>query len=284
MKKNSLYLAIAACSLFLLSCTDEKPNEKIIYAGDRVTIEPYKGVKFDMVFVEGGTFYMGSQNEDSTSINYDPDARPDEAPVHKVTLNGYYIATTEVTQNLWRHVTGDENFSTEWGGQYPAYNISIDETPKFLTRLNRVTGLRFRLPTEAEWEYAARGVKNSQKYKYPGSNNIEDVAWYWQNSNDQLHPVASKNPNELGIYDMSGNVREWCSDWADFYTEEDQVNPKGPSSGHFRIMRGGSRYNNFQLCRTTYRNCQQFYSDDDLTGFRLVLDTAEVNKMLRMQK
>ena len=283
MKKHTLYLIAAVCALLFISCKDDDPNELIIKVGNIVTIEPYKGVKFDMVFVEGGTFYMGSQNEDSEGINYDAEARPDEAPVHKVTLNGYYIATTEVTQNLWRHVTGDENFGAEWGGQYPAYNISFDETHKFFLRLNRVTGLRFRLPTEAEWEYAARGGKNSQKFKYPGSNNIDDVAWYWKNSSDLIHPVASKNPNELGLYDMSGNVREWCSDWADYYSEEDQVNPKGPSSGRFRIMRGGSRYNNFQLCRTTYRNCQYYYTDDNLTGIRIVLDTAEVNKMLRQK-
>ncbi|MBO4741293.1 MAG: SUMF1/EgtB/PvdO family nonheme iron enzyme [Bacteroidales bacterium] len=284
MKTHTLIIIAAACSLFFLSCKDEERNEKIIKVGNLVTIEPYKGIKFDMVFVEGGTFYMGSQNEDSEGINYDPDARPDEAPVHKVTLDGYYIATTEVTQELWRHVTGGQDFDTEWGGQFPAYNISFEDARKFFTHINTATGLKFRLPTEAEWEYAARGGKNSQKYKYPGSNNIEDVAWYWQNSNDRLYPVATKRPNELGIYDMSGNVREWCADWADFYTEEDQVNPKGPSTGHFRIMRGGSRYNNFQLCRSTYRNCQYYYSDDNLTGFRLVLDTAEVNKMLRMQK
>lgn len=284
MEKHSLYIIAAVCALLIISCKDEERNEKIIKIGNIVTIEPYKGIKFDMVFVEGGTFYMGSQNENPEGINYDPYARPDEAPVHKVTLDGYYIANTEVTQNLWRHVIGSQEFGAEWGGQYPAYNISFEEAKIFMTRLNRVTGLRFRLPTEAEWEYAARGGKNSQGYKYSGSNEIDDVAWYWKNSCDQLYPVATKRPNELGIYDMSGNVREWCSDWADFYSEEDQVNPKGPSAGQFRILRGGSRLNNFQLCRSTYRSCYYYYQDDNLTGFRLVLDTAEVNKMLRMQK
>lgn len=285
MKTQTLAIIVAICATLLFSCTkEEKRNEIIINAGDLVTIEPYKGLTFNMVFVEGGTFHMGSQTEDPAGINYDAEARPDEAPVHQVTLDGYYIATTEVTQNLWRHVTCDESFDAEWGGQFPAYNISFDETKKFITRLNRATGLHFRLPTEAEWEYAARGGKNSRGYKYSGSDNIDDVAWYWKNSNDQLHPVATKNPNELGIYDMSGNVREWCSDWADYYTEEEQVNPTGPNTGNFRILRGGSRYNNDQLCRTTYRLCHYYYAEDNLTGFRLVLDTAEVNKMLRMQK
>ena len=273
------FIIFAACSLILASCRKDEPK-KIVLRADRISIEPYKGIKFDMVFVEGGTFYMGSQNENEKGKNYDAEAQPDEAPVHKVTLNGYYIATTEVTQDLWRHVTGQADFGSEWGNDFPAYNISFTEANDFIKHLNSVTGLRFRLPTEAEWEYAARGGKNSQGFKYSGSNNIDEVAWYYHNSEDQLHPVAQKKPNELGIYDMSGNVREWCSDWAEFFTAEDQINPQGPETGLYRIFRGGSRFNSTRLCRVSYRLCRYDYNDDNLSGFRLVLDTSEVNQKI----
>ena len=283
MNRNLLFVMIAASAMVLLSCShDEKPR-KVLHA-DRISIEPFKGVRFEMVFVEGGTFYMGSQSTDESGLNYDRDAREDESPVHKVTVDGYYIATTEVTQKLWRHVTGRDGFNHEWGNQFPAYNISYAEALDFIGHLNHVTGLKFRLPTEAEWEFAARGGVNSQGFKYSGSNNINDVAWFYENSNDQLHPVAEKNPNELGLYDMSGNVREWCSDWAEFYTPDEQINPVGPEWAYFRVLRGGSRFNSARLCRCTFRLCRYDYNDDNLTGFRLVLDTAEVNKMLRLQK
>ena len=278
MNRGLLFIIIAACSLFFASC--RKDEEKIVLRADRISIEPYKGIKFDMVFVEGGSFYMGSQTENEKGRNYDSEAQPDEAPVHKVTLNGYYIATTEVTQNLYRHVTGEANFGAEWGDDFPAYNISFTEANDFIKHLNYVTGLHFRLPTEAEWGYAARGGKNSQGFKYSGSNDIDEVAWYYYNSQDQLHPVAKKKPNELGIYDMSGNVREWCSDWAEYYTAEDQINPQGPRRGNFRIFRGGSRFNSTRLCRVSYRLCRYDYNDDNLSGFRLVLDTSEVNQKI----
>ena len=278
MNRGLLLIIIATCTLIFASC--RKDEEKIVLHADRISIEPYKGIKFDMVFVEGGTFYMGSQTENEKGKNYDAEALPDEAPVHKVTLNGYYIATTEVTQNLWWRVTGREEFYSEWGKDLPAYNISFSDAQTFIKHLNNVTGLRFRLPTEAEWEYAARGGKNSQGFKYSGSNNIDEVAWYYYNCDGYLHPVAQKKPNELGIYDMSGNVREWCSDWAEFYSSEEQVNPKGPESGMFRVFRGGSRFNSTRLCRVSYRLCRPSDNDDNLSGFRLVLDTSEVNQKI----
>ena len=282
MKTHLLLVLFAAAAIAATSCAKDESNDVVIKVGNMVTIEPYKGIKFDMVFVEGGSFYMGAQAENENAPNYDPEARPDESPVHKVTVDGFYIATTEVTQQLWRSVTGEVDFSAQWGNQFPAYSITFDDTKKFIARLNTATGLDFRLPTEAEWEYAARGGKNSRGLRYPGSSNINDVAWYWKNSNDEVHYVAQKQPNELGLYDMSGNVREWCSDWAEYYTSEEQTNPQGPETGLFRIVRGGSRLNNNIVCRITYRNCYNYYETDILTGFRLVLDTAEVNnKILR---
>lgn len=279
MKKT--LLLISALALAFYSCNKDEDPEIIIRSGNMIVIEPFKSVKFNMVFVEGGTFYMGAQSTDTNGINYDAEARPDEAPVHKVTLDGYYIATTEVTQILWRYTTQLCDFNQQWGDQMPAYDLSWNDCKSFINKLNYITGLNFRLPTEAEWEYAARGGKNSRGYHYSGSDNPDEVAWYWKNSNDCVHFVSEKKPNELGIYDMSGNVREWCSDWAGLYTEDDQVNPVGPEWGLFRIVRGGSRLNNTQLCRTSYRLCYYSGDEDILTGMRLVLDTAEVNKMLR---
>lgn len=274
MKRTVFTITAIFVALFLTACHDEE-EENFVQTGKMIVIEPFKGCQFNMVFVEGGSFYMGSQSLDTAALNYDPEAHADEAPVHKVTLDGYYIATTEVTQALWLYVTGTtQYFYNEWGPNYPAYNVHWNDCRKFIKELNRYTGLKFRLPTEAEWEYAARGGKYSRGYRYSGSDYIDEVGWCWQNSRNMVHEVAQKRPNELGIYDMSGNVREWCNDWADVYTEDDQINPQGPVGGNFRMVRGGSRYNAPRACRSTYRWCYYDYTSDNLTGLRLVMDTV----------
>ena len=202
-----------------------------------------KGVSFEMVFVEGGTFQMGSNDGDS-----------DEKPVHQVTLSNYYIGKTEVTQELWQAVMGSNpSFSSFKGAKNPVNYVSWNDCQEFIKKLNKLTKQNFRLPTEAEWEYAARGGNKSRGYKYSGSDYLGSVAWYEDNSGNEVHPVGSKSPNELGLYDMSGNVWEWCSDWYGSYPSSSQTNPTGPSSGSYRVLRGGSFYVGAAGCRSANR-------------------------------
>lgn len=188
------------------------------------------GVEFTMVYVEGGTFMMGSD---------DADALDDEKPVHQVTLSDYYIGQTEVTQTLWKAVMGC-NPSYFKGDNLPVEMVSWHDCYEFIGRLNEITGEKFWLPTEAQWEFAARGGNYSKGYKYSGSNDIDAVAWYEGNSEDKTHPVGTKLANELGIYDMSGNVHEWCHDWYGSYSSAAVTDPTGPSSGYDCVARGGS--------------------------------------------
>ena len=199
---------------------------------------------------------------------------------HKVTVDDYYIAKTTVTQGFWRAIMGTTltDFASQLGvctygvgDDYPMYFISWDDCEEFIGKLNEITQMNFRLPTEAEWEFACRGGKNSKKYKYSGSNDIDEVAWYSDNSNASTQPVATKAPNELGIYDMSGNVWEWCSDWYGFYSRDSQDSPTGPASGDDRVMRGGgfSSYADETLLHTrNYGNPAKCYNN---FGFRLAL-------------
>ena len=192
-----------------------------------------KGVEFKMIKVEGGTFSMGATSEQGG------DADDDEKPVHSVTLSDYYIGETEVTQELWEAVMGSNHSRFKGNNQRPVESVSWKDCQKFIKELNRLTGKKFRLPTEAEWEYAARGGKYSRGYKYSGSNNADEVAWYDSNSGSKTHPVKTKKDNELGLYDMSGNVWEWCNDWWGCYQSNSQTNPTGPSEGESRVLRGG---------------------------------------------
>jgi formylglycine-generating enzyme required for sulfatase activity len=205
------------------------------------------GVKFKMVDVEGGTFNMGATVEQAS------DAFDDEKPAHQVTLSSFAIGQTEVTQELWQAVMGNNPSSFTGDLQRPVEYVSWNDCQQFITQLNQMTGKNFRLPTEAEWEYVARGGNKSQGYKYAGSHIIDDVAWCYSNANLTTHPVATKAPNELGLYDMSGNVNEWCQDWYGSYSADAQTNPTGPSSGSSRVVRGGSYYNNARGCRVAYR-------------------------------
>ena len=206
-----------------------------------------KGVRYEMVWVEGGTFRMGATSEQGS------DAYDFEKPVHSVTLSGYYIGKTEVTQALWKAVMGS-NPSNLKGDDLPVESVSWDDCQEFIRELNALTGQNFRLPTEAEWEFACRGGNNSRGYKYSGSNYIDNVAWYGGNSGDKTHPVATKLPNELGIYDMTGNVWEWCADWYGDYSSGAQTNPKGPYDGSYRVFRGGFWIISAEYCRSSFRN------------------------------
>ena len=212
---------------------------------DILTFE-VNGVKINMVYVEGGTFMMGAT------------AGKNEFPQHSVTLSSYMISQTEVTQGLWEQVMGYNN--SLFKGEYlPVEKVSWEESQTFIQKLNEMTGKHFRLPTEAEWEYAARGGKNSRGYTYSGSNNIDSVAWYQSNCQEKTHTIANLMPNELGIYDMSGNVWEWCQDY--FNSSK-------------RVVRGGSFYDEASTCRITYRTGRE---EDyrSFIGIRLALDKHE---------
>lgn len=231
------------------------PNVKTFYAN---------GVSFEMVEVRGGTFRMGATSEQGT------DAYSEEKPVHSVTLSSYYIGKTEVTQALWMAVMGS-NPSNFKGDNLPVECVSWNDCQEFVRKLNSLTELNFRLPTEAEWEFACRGGNNSRGYKYSGSNYIDNVAWYWDNSVGNTLPVATKSPNELGIYNMSGNVWEWCSDWKGDYCSGAQTNPKGPYEGSFRVIRGGSWGINARNCRTSNHSGSSPDSRGSDLGLRLAL-------------
>ena len=226
-----------------------------------------------LVLVKGGTFTMGCTDEQGS------DCESDEKPAHQVTLSDFYIGQYEVTQAEWRKVMGSDPPELYNNGcdQCPVEKVSWNDVQEFLKKLNAQTGLNYRLPTEAEWEYAARGGNQSKGYKYAGSNNVGDVAWYTENDNiantfgtqKTTHPVGQKKDNELGLFDMSGNVYEWCSDWEGDYSSSAQVNPTGPSSGSNRVFRGGSWSSGPQYTRVAVRGddapaVRYFY-----VGFRL---------------
>ena len=218
-----------------------------------------------MIFVEGGTFQMGATSEQGS------DAYDNEKPVHQVTLSDYYIGETEVTQELWQAVMGSNPSDFNTSNQLPVELVTWNDCQTFITRLNELTGKQFRLPTEAEWEYAARGGNLSQGYTYSGSNDINAVAWYRDNSDDMTHEVGTKAPNELGIYDMTGNVEEWCQDWYGSYSSDAQTNPTGPSSGSRRVYRGGFCWTPVGGCRVSYRFSCKPSDTYNYIGLRLAL-------------
>ena len=234
-------------------------------SNDVITIPVKDGISIEMVKVEAGTFMMGETKEMEN-----PDE--DDEPVHQVTLtNDYYIGKYEVTQALWQAVMGS-NPSEFKGDNLPVETVSWDDCQEFISKLNRMTGRKFRLPTEAEWEYAARGGKKSRGYLYSGSSNIDDVAWYG-NNDDTTHPVGMKKANELGIYDMTGNVWEWCQDLYEEYSGLSQTNPTGAAIGDVFLSRGGSSGNDATSCRPIVRNC--YTSDERFGGLGLRLALSE---------
>ncbi len=233
---------------------------------ESITTFTVNGVTFKMVAVEGGTFTMGATAEQGS------DAGNAELPTHQVTLSSYSIGQTEVTQELWQAVMGSNPSYFTGDLQRPVEQTSWDDCQAFITKLNQLTGKTFRLPTEAEWEFAARGGNKSQTYKYAGSNNIDEVAWYADNSSATTHPVASKTPNELGLFDMSGNVLEWCQDVYYFYSSEAQTNPTGPSLEDIgKVVRGGDYFNNATFCRVSFRLSGNKSTSFKNLGLRLAL-------------
>jgi formylglycine-generating enzyme required for sulfatase activity len=206
---------------------------------------------------------MGATSEQQNPYDF-------EKPVHQVTLSSYYIGETEVTQALWTAVMGS-NPSYFTGNNRPVEKVSWDDCQTFIRKLNSLTGENFRLPTEAEWEFAARGGNNSQGYQYSGSNNLSSVAWCDDNSGDQTHDVKTKSPNELGTYDMSGNVYEWCQDWYGSYSSVSVTNPTGAASGSERVIRGGGWSSGAGRCRSASRGSGALGIRLNGLGLRLAL-------------
>ena len=209
---------------------------------------------------------MGSEDEDA----YD-----DEKPVHKVQLDSFYMGKFPVTQALWKAVM-NENPSFFTGDSRPVESVSWEDAQQFLEKLNELTGKAYCLPTEAEWEYAARGGQQGKGYKYAGSNKLKEVGWYWENSYFETKAVGLKYPNELGIFDMSGNVWEWCQDWYAAYPTKAVDDPKGPEIGSYPIRRGGSWTYDATLARVADRGCYSpDYRYNDI-GFRLARTVVDV--------
>ena len=234
----------------------------LVYAGE---------VPFRMMPVEGGSFMMGCSHPKGEYNTY-----VDELPAHKVTLNSYYIGQYEVTQRLWVAVMGEN--PSKWTGNdsLPVEQVSWNDAQIFIARLSQMTGYRFRLPTEAEWEYAARGGNRTHHFRYPGSRSQAwECCWFTLNSDGHSHPVGRLLPNELGIYDMVGNVMEWCSDWLAAYGAQPQSCPQGPRQGENRILRGGCFNSPGWVCSVYERS---WYLPDyrySYFGFRVALDNAE---------
>ena len=233
---------------------DNDDNDKTILNIPKTKIIKYNGnnpilqnLVNNMVYVEGGTFTMGA-----TSEQYGV-AEIDEKPPHEVYLSSFHIGRFEVTQEEWETVMGS-NPSYHKGAKHPVENVCWNDCQVFISKLNAMTGMTFRLPTEAEWEYAARGGRLSEGNRFSGGKDVELLAWYHENSNNMTHPVGKKSHNELDLYDMSGNVHEWCNDGYNQYHSEKETNPTRAQSSLGRVIRGGSFYNGVRHCRVSYRN------------------------------
>ncbi|MDE5612960.1 MAG: formylglycine-generating enzyme family protein [Odoribacter sp.] len=235
-------------------------------------IETAFGINMKMVYVKGGDFLMGGTSEQGTK------ADDDEKPIRRVMLDSYYIGAFEVTQGQWEKVMlstvsqqrdkmGKNARLFGVGPDYPMYYVSWEEAQAFCQELSRKTGKTYCLPTEAQWEYAARGGSKSEGTMYSGSQFIDEVAWWYCH---KTHPIGTKRPNELGLYDMSGNVWEWCQDWYGDYHTDDVQNPTGSSSGWHRVLRGGSCFAGEEGCRVSFRG---YYRSDryPVGGFRVVI-------------
>ena len=283
-------LVVLCCILALQSCNNGNTGTETVngfdinWTGDlnKNEKDAIREMISNMVKVDGGTFYMGAQKDSVEYYNYDENATECESPVHEVTVSEFYINKYEVTQLLWEAVMGttpnkDNDEFNDWddefgkGDNYPAYRISFKEVETFIGKLNEYTGLNFALPTEAQWEYAARGGKDTYYTLYAGGDNVLEYAWIDRNS-EKNSEVGMKTPNTLGLYDMSGNVWEMCQDWYYDYTDAPATNPVGEAYTGYHVYRGGSWNTNDQSARVTARYQQTIHYRDYNTGFRLVLE------------
>lgn len=249
------------CKMVQSKAYDEKlPESK---SGQLMQDEILQQLIEDMVYIQGGTFTMGCSNEDI--CNYG------EKPAHSVELSDFYIGKYEVTQLQWELVMGINPSVFYKCYSCPVEYVNWHDVQKFISKLNLLTGRNFRLPTESEWEYAARGGVKNNSFQYAGGNIIDSLAWYYENNNGKTHPVGEKEPNELGLYDMSGNVFEWCSDWYGAYTSADKTNPSGSSEGTERVARGGCWGSDSIFCTVSARHSFSSDNRNNSLGFRLAL-------------
>lgn len=271
-------------STYVLTIADESASTKAAsntgrreLSADGISDPVLANIVRNMVRVDGGTFIMGSDNRKATD---------DVKNQHSVTLSDFYICKYEVTQEEWQAVMGRNPSAHNFVDvtSYPVDNVSWDDCQEFISKLNALTGMTFRLPTEAEWEYAARGGNKSKGYDYAGSAKIDDVAWYWSKSaaiksavsgNAYSHPVGGKQPNELGLYDMSGNAYEWCADWWEPYGLRAQTNPKGPAEGTWRCKRGGSWDSVKGDCYVWSRGYEYPHGRMNYLGLRLAMSVGQ---------
>ena len=229
-------------------------------------------LRIELVWVEGGTFAMGDDGHGDVSHSYEA-----SRPVHQVTLHSYYIGTYEVTQALWTFVMGENPAKFRGNDSLPVEQVSWDDAQRFVTLLSQMTGRRFRLPTEAEWEYAARGGRHSRGTAYAGCNRgqLEQHAWFCVNSHGRTYPVGRRKPNELGLFDMAGNVAEWCSDWMDTYSSQPLTDPRGAAQGDSRIVRGGHYYSTSPTCAVFDRSWYVPSGKTEFYGLRVVMEADE---------
>ncbi len=263
MRTQALLCALPILLLLSAACNRTMSRQDLSAEQDSIL----QRLEANMVLVEGGTFTMGCTEEQGN-------CEDNEKPAHAVTLSSFRIGKYEVTQEEWELVMGD-NPSTFHGPRRPVEDISWEDAQEFIRKLNKLSGKQYRLPTEAEWEYAARGGRLSKGHLFSGGNDLDSVGWYNDNATEQTHKVGQKLPNELGLYDMSGNVWEWCSDWYDgkYYAVSPDNNPQGPDKQgpDARVLRGGSWFINARSCRLLYRSrlWTPGYRSEDC-GFRLV--------------
>ncbi len=279
MRKNrknvvaKLLSIVLICATVVCACEEEEPIDESTSSTEQGEQESLPseltmnvdGVSFKLILVEGGEFTMGATSEQVY------DALDNEYPAHKVVLSDFYMAETEVTQELWEAVMGNRPSGYIHDDLLPVEMISWTDAQAFVAELNSITGETFSLPTEAQWEYAARGGKKTGGYLFAGGNEIENLAWYWENSATSTHPVKEKMPNELGLYDMSGNVMEWCADWYGEYGEGEQTDPQGAQEGTNKVLRGGAWYQGEVDLRVSSRTRQTPDCMNNAIGMRLVL-------------
>ena len=265
---NSFFVVIALCAFtFHLSPFTLKAQDSV------AVVDLPEGQRLEMVWVEGGTFTMGSNSARGVSHNYEA-----TRPEHRVTVDGFFIGRLEVTQGVWKAVMGENPSKFTGSDSLPVEQVRWVDAQQFVTLLSQMTGRRFRLPTEAEWEYAARGgvkAKAGQPFAGCARGQLERHAWFCINSERCTHKVGLLTPNELGLFDMSGNVAEWCSDWMENYTDEEQTNPRGPRVGSSRVLRGG-HYNSVSAACAVYdRSWYIPTATSEYYGLRVVMENEK---------